>query len=70
MCNVDPSTANFSIPGGPIFIKFILLESPQREESEFHKNRTTKCRKIGCSRIDITHMQNIKFIFIHLMSFL
>ena len=36
MCNIDPLMANFSIPSGPIFTKFILLEPSQKGESEFN----------------------------------
>ena len=34
--NINPLIANFSIPSNLIFIRFSLLESSQRGESEFN----------------------------------
>ncbi len=65
MYNINPLTANFSIPNNLIFIKFSLLGSSQREESEFF----IKIRLLDMgSQLSKINIQYIKLIFICIMS--
>ncbi len=61
MYNINPLIANFFIPSSLIFIKFSLLESSQRKESEFF----IKIRLLDMeSQLSKINMRYIKLIFI------